>query len=131
MTAAALVGIGFGLGVALIASGMRPLPMPLDQALADLRRTDRGLPMPVAPEGGLVSRLLGPVALDTTWGQRMALSVRADLRITGKSAADYLSARIAFAAVAALWAPLAFGVMRAGGVDLGFVLPLWVSLALA
>lgn len=131
MTIAALVGIGFGLGVALLASGLRPLPMPLEQALGELRRSDRRLPMPITQDVGFVSRVLGPALVHTTWGSRMVGSARADLRITGKSAADYLAARVAFAAIAALWAPLAFAVMRAGGVDLGFTLPLWLALALA
>src|SRR4051812_41376760 len=132
MTAVIVIGMGIGVGIALIVSGLRPLPTPLEQALADLRR----IPGPVTAtavgqESGVISRLIGPALAETTWGQHLARSVAADLRITGTTEAEFLSTRVAFAVIASIWAPLAFGLMRLGGVDLGFALPLWFSLGLA
>jgi Flp pilus assembly protein TadB len=131
VTIAVMLGLGFGLGVALVLAGFRPVPQPLAQAVADLRGASR-LPSSV-PSGheGTMSRLLGPLILETSWGQRAARNVSSDLRVTNTTQAVYLSSRIAFAFVAALWAPLTFSLMQVGGVDVGFVLPLWCSLALA
>jgi Flp pilus assembly protein TadB len=131
VTIAVLIGLGFGLGVALVLAGLRPVPQPLAQAVADLRGASR---LPSAMESGhdgIVGRLIGPMILETSWGQRALRSVSSDLRVTNTTPAVYLSSRIAFALVAALWAPLTFSLMQVGGVDVGFVLPLWCSLALA
>jgi Flp pilus assembly protein TadB len=130
VTIAVLLGLGCGLGFALVLAGLRPVPTPLDQAVATLRNGKR-LPADPPPDEGLVGRLLGPAIVESAWGQRATLSVSSDLRVTNTSPSVYLSSRIAFACVAALWAPVAFGLMRLGGVDLGFALPLWCSLALA
>jgi Flp pilus assembly protein TadB len=131
MTAAALLGIGFALGVTLVLSGLRPMPVPLDEALAELRRTPGSLAMPRTGEpAGVLTRVLGPALSESAWGRRVTHSAAADLRITGLTAAEHLSTRVSFAAAAGLWAPLAFGMMAVGGVNVGFVLPLWLSIAL-
>jgi tight adherence protein C len=131
MTAVIVVGMGIGVGIALLVSGLRPLPTPLEQALADLHRVPAMTVATVGEQRGVISRLIGPALAETNWGQRLVRSAAADLRITGMTDAEFLSTRVAFAVLATVWAPLAFGLMRLGGVDLGFALPLWFSLGLA
>ncbi|MCZ7537754.1 MAG: hypothetical protein M5T61_18775, partial [Acidimicrobiia bacterium] len=52
------------------------------------------------------------------------------LRVIGRSAAEHLARTVALVAVALLWAPATFGLIALGGVDVTWVLPLWVSIVL-
>lgn len=132
MTPALLAGLGIGTGLLLIASGLRPAPAPLDRALAHLhgRRPDP-LGLRTGSGGSLLTRSLGSALVPTAYGQRVAVSLAADLRITSVTPAEHLAQRAAFMALALLWAPLASAVMWAGGVPVGPALPMWGSLALA
>lgn len=134
MTWALFVGAGFGAGVALLVSGLFPAPVPLGRALADLHR--RGEPV-FAPgrsaEGApsALTRLMGQTWTNSALGRRLTDSVAADLQITGTTPAAHLAERVACALTGLLWAPLVAGLLWAGGVRIGFVLPLWASIALA
>lgn len=129
MTLAVLVAIGFAGGLALLVSGLRPAPVPLDRALASLRPTltaHRELGTP----SGTLGRVLGGPLAGSPVGERLVARVRADLRITGTSGADHLAARVAFALTGIAWAPLVYAIALLGGVRLPVVMPLWVSVAL-
>lgn len=134
MTLALLVGLGFGGGIALIFSGVVPAPVALGQALADLHRRREPPPWTgdVAPAcPSLLTRLLGASWTGSAIGRRLVEPVAADLRITGTSAAAHLAERVGCALTGLLWAPLTMALMWAGGVRIGVVLPLWVSIGFA
>jgi Flp pilus assembly protein TadB len=132
MTPALIAGLGIGAGLALLLSGLRPAPIPLDLALAALHRR-RADPLGlVSPKpASVVTRFLGEPLAETPFGSRLVAPLAADLRITGTTVSEHLAQRAAFALVGLLWAPLTTAVMWAGGVRVGVAFPLWVSLALA
>ncbi|HVT78724.1 MAG TPA: type II secretion system F family protein [Acidimicrobiales bacterium] len=132
MTPALIAGCGVGVGLVVLLSGLIPAPVPLDLALASLRRRH---PTPLGftdgPRHSPITRLLGVPLVETPLGARLAGEDAADLRITNTTAAEHVSQRAAFFALGLLWAPVTTALMWAGGVHVGFVFPLWVSLALA
>jgi Flp pilus assembly protein TadB len=75
-------------------------------------------------------RLLGVPLVDTRFGQAWLRPASRDLRVIGRSAAEHLARTVALVAVALLWAPATFGLIALGGVDVTWVLPLWVSIVL-
>src|SRR5437868_5509599 len=98
MNLALIIGVAFGIGLLLIATGVRPAPVPLERALAELhrRRPDPlGLAGPQARS--TVTRLFGSTWATSTSGSRLTASVSSDLRITGMSSAEYLAQRAVFA----------------------------------
>jgi Flp pilus assembly protein TadB len=125
-----LVGLAFGAGVLLIATGLRPAPVPLATALQRLHRED---PLSVASDAApssVVARLLGQPWAGSPLARRVIGAASADLRVGGTTPADHLGQRVACAVVALLWAPATAALMLAGGVRVGFALPLWISVAL-
>lgn len=79
----------------------------------------------------MLVRLLGDSWVDSPLGRRLTDRVAADLRVTGTSPAEHLASTVAIGLTGLLWAPLTAGLMTAGGVQTGVVLPLWVSIGLA
>jgi tight adherence protein C len=130
VTAAILVGLAFAGGLSLALTGVRPAPAPLHRALAALRPTT--LVHPELSEGsGPLGRIVGSALVRTSFGERVLERMRSDLRVTGVTAADHLAARAALALTGLVWAPLVYAIAQLGGVALPFVIPLWLSLALA
>ena len=131
MTAAVIIGVGFGTGLALIVTGLRPATVPLTVALEQLHRPrarrfelDGAVPT-------RTTRLLGESWAGTSLARRVVTAAEPDLHVVGTTAAEHLAQRVACALVALLWAPATTALMAAGGVDAGWVLPAWVSIALA
>jgi len=132
VTLAVLLGLGFGAGAWLFVAGTQPVPVPLQRALADLhRRQPDPLGLATARPTTFLTRLLGETWIDSPLGRRLVDDVAADLRITETSAAEHLASRVGIALTGLLWAPLTAALMALGGIDIGFVLPLWVSIGLA
>lgn len=132
MTLALLLGLGFGLGTWLVVSGARPAPIPLGQALADLhRRPADPLGLETRNRTTVLTRLLGDTWVDSPLGRHLTNQAAADFRITGTSPAEHLATRVSIGLTGLLWAPLTVALMTVGGVQVGFVLPLWVSIGLA
>lgn len=125
MTGALLVGLGFGVGLVLLAAGVAPAPQPLAEALADLHR--RRPPDRDDPPASNLTRLFGRRLAASAPGRRLTTSLEDDLRVCGMSPADHLAQRALFGLTGLLWAPLVSSVMWAGGLRVGFVLPLWLS----
>ncbi len=132
MTLAILVGLAFGGGLVLVLAGLRPAPVPLQQAIASLHvRASTPLRTRAGDPPSLFGRLLGDPLVRTAAGERIVSRLGADLRITGTTPAEHLAQRAAFVLVGLLWAPATTALMLAGGVNIGVVFPLWLSLALA
>lgn len=127
MTAAVLAGALAAWGIVLVVTGMVPARVSLGDALERL-----DAPATVADDspGQWWVRLLGVPLVDTRFGQAWIRPVSRDLRVIGRSPAEHLARTGALVAVALLWAPATFGLIALGGVDVTWVLPLWVSLVL-
>lgn len=131
MTIILLLGAGFGAGAWLAFSGVAPAPVPLDRALADLHRRRSTLGLPTDRKQSLLCRLIGEPLAETSLGRRLTDQVAADLRVTATNPAEHLASRVALGLTGLLWAPFAATLLEAVGVPVGFLLPAWVSLALA
>jgi Flp pilus assembly protein TadB len=127
MTAAVLVGALAAWGMALVVTGLVPARVSLGDAL---ERLDAPATIAVDPPGKWWVRLLGVPLVDTAVGQAWTRPVNRDLRVIGRNPAEHLARTVALVAVALLWAPATFGLMALGGVEVTWVLPLWVSLVL-
>jgi len=127
MTGALLLGIAAGGGLMLLATGFLPARVPLDRALD---RLDTPAVRERTDDRWWVQALGAPL-VDTGIGHAATQSVRRDLRIIGRTAAEHLARCVALVGVALLWAPVTFGLMAVGGVPVSWVLPLWVSLVLS
>jgi len=131
VTAALLVGLTFGLGLVLVASGLAPAPVPLARALGQLHaRYPSILGAAVDHEPSTLTRLLGQSWADTPLAHRLTDGLAADLRITGTTASELLAQRASYALIGLLWAPFTSALMWAGSVHVGLTFPLWVSFAL-
>lgn len=133
MTAALLVGLGFGTGLLLLVSGVRPAPEPLGRVLADLDRRPRTAPPHGHPAQGvpLATRLLGQPLLRTDLGQRLTARIAADLQLVGMTSADHLVQCAACAVIGLVWAPAITALLAVAGAPVPITLPLWCSVALA
>lgn len=128
MTAALLLGVAVGVGIMLIGTGLRPAREPLADALDRLDTTpDRADTGPVS----LWVRIAGRPAARTAVGHAMVAPIRQQLRIIGRTPEEHLARTAVYVTVAALWAPVTAVLMAAGGVQVGWVLPMWTSLVLA
>ena len=131
MTAALLLGAGIAAGLWLLVTGLAPAPVPLNRTLAEIHRRRPAIAPTATARPSLLGRLVGEPLVDTDLGRRLTRTVAADLRITGTSPAEHLASRVALGLTGLLWAPLTATLMAAGGVHIGAVFPLWISLALA
>lgn len=125
MTTALLLGAATGLGLILVVSGIVPAQVSLADALEHLDA-------PVAPlrehSDRWWVRVLGVPLVDTSLGQIAALPVRQDLRVIGRTQEEHVARHVVMVAVGLLWAPTTFALMALGGVDVSFILPMWISL---
>jgi Flp pilus assembly protein TadB len=132
MTAAIAIGICCAVGAILLISGFVPAPVPLVHALDRLNArhpTTFGAGA-LDRHPSVLTRVLGQTWADTPFALRLSVGTAADLRVTGTTRAEHLAQRAAFALTGLLWAPFTTAVMWAGGVHVGFELPLWVSIGL-
>ena len=127
MTAAVLTGALAAWGISLVVTGLVPARVSLGDALERL-----DAPATVADDSPAQwwVRLLGVPLVETGFGQAWTRPASRDLRVIGRSAAEHLARTVALVAVALLWAPATFGLIALGGVDVTWVLPLWVSIVL-
>ena len=125
MTAALILGVAVGLGVILVATGLLPARLSLAEALG---RLDAAPQMRAGRSEVWWVRILGVPFVETSAGRLATRSVRQDLRVIGRSPEEHVARHVLMLAVGLLWAPATFGLMALGGVDVSFVLPVWVSL---
>lgn len=127
MTAAVLMGALAAWGISLVVTGLVPARVSLGDALERL-----DAPATVADDSPAQwwVRLLGVPLVETGFGQAWTRPASRDLRVIGRSPAEHLARTVALVAVALLWAPATFGLIALGGVDVTWVLPLWVSFVL-
>jgi tight adherence protein C len=134
MTSALLLGLGFGVGVILVLSGLVPARPPLALALERLHQQHPALSTTETVPGESPP---GPMQrLARTWAgspivERIQGGAAADLRIVGMSGEAHLAQRLSVAAVAVLWAPACLALTTLAGVGLPVRLTMWTSVALA
>jgi tight adherence protein C len=133
MITAGLLGAGTGLGLLLLAYGIRPPRLSLAQTLAALHPTPTApQPVGVAPATGGWAIRLGRVGVPLL--SRLGLPrnrTRADLAVCEKDPAAHTAEQVT-AAAAGFVLPLAAAALLAlAGVSLGFLIPAWLSLGLA
>jgi tight adherence protein C len=140
MTLALLSGLGFGLGVCLLVAGLRPAPLSLASRLAQLDQpalTPLRTPAagPAAEPDGLVATLrlwLGLRTLPRAERSGLAVlsgDVTADLAVTGTPAEVHAGTKT-LTALTGLLAPAALALLlRAAGLGLPLLVPLWVCLS--
>jgi tight adherence protein C len=132
VTGALIVGLLAGTGLVLLVTGLAPSPAPLVSALAALHRR-----RPIAPRDEERSpftrraRLIGEPLAATRAGRTLADRLARDLLVTQTSVPEHLAERAVLALCGLLWAPVSAAMLRLAGADVGFTLPLWVSLVLA
>ncbi|MBI2169364.1 MAG: type II secretion system F family protein [Actinobacteria bacterium] len=129
MTAALLVGLGVAAGILLTASGLAPAALPLDRALARLHH--RPEPLVIAERAPGSIRAAAALLRRSPAAARVVEPFTADLRVAGVSPAEHLAQRLVLGILGLVWAPVATALFWAGGVRLGFALPLWLSVVLA
>jgi len=125
VTAALILGVAVGLGVILVATGLLPARLSLADALG---RLDAAPQMRAGRSEVWWVRILGVTFVETSADRLATRSVRQDLRVIGRSPEEHVARHVLMLAVGLLWAPATFGLMALGGVDVSFVLPVWVSL---
>lgn len=125
MTAALILGVAVGLGVILVSTGLLPARLSLAEALG---RLDAAPQMRAGQSEVWWVRILGVPFVETSAGRLATRSVRQDLRVIGRSPEEHVARHVLMLTVGLLWAPATFGLMALGGVDVSFVLPVWVSL---
>ena len=134
MSLAALAGALLGLGVWLLARGVRPPQPSLAQALANLRRVPPPRPLISAPGRAWtpLARLGAPLA--HRLGGRsfgLPLTVRRDLVVLGRSPEQQLAEKLATAIAALVLPTLVAALAATAGVPLPIGLPLALGVALA
>src|SRR5262249_49911753 len=126
MTAAILLGLLSGAGLALLTSGLVPQRPALVAALAQLH-SRRPAPHDEPGPASLLVRVIGrPLARPTLAG-RVVADLGRDLRVTGRTVDDLLTKQALCGIAGLLWAPATVGLMALGGVSVSFALPLWCS----
>ena len=136
MITACLLGAGTGLGLLLLAYGIRPPRPSLAQTLAALH------PTPVTPQpAGVATIAIGGSGWALRVGRvgvpllsRLGLPrnrTRADLAVCEKDPAAHTAEQVTAAAAGFLLPLAAAAVLALAGVSLGFLIPAWLSLALA
>jgi tight adherence protein C len=139
MTAAVLLGAVAGLGLFLFGYGLIPRRQSLTRRIAEFdltsdapaARTRARVPATAGQESQLSRRLgAGIVRFCAEHGWRFP-SLRADLRLTGRSLEVYLANKVLLAVFGLLFAPFLAAMALIAGIKVPFELPLWAGLVIA
>lgn len=135
MTAAVVLGAVLGLGLFLLVYGLVPQRRSLTRRVADFDlATAVRTSVRVPGTGGesAVSRKLGSgiVRFCAEQGWQFP-SLRADLRLTGRSLENFLATKVLLAVFGLLFAPLLTALAAITGVRVPFAAPVWVGLLFA
>lgn len=135
MTAAVIFGAVGGLGVFLLVYGLVPQRRTLARRIADFdfaQAARTSLRMPGAGRESAFSRRLGAgivrFCAETGW---QFPSLRADLRLTGRSLENFLATKVLLAVFGLLFAPLLTALAAITGIRVPFAAPVWVGLLFA
>ena len=134
MTAALVLGAGCGLGLLLVARGLFPPRPTLAEALAQLRRLPRPVPVLAEDDAAGFAARLGRPAADALYragaGWLVPAAVRRDLAVLGRSPERHLAEKAALGLVGLLLVPAVDGLLALGGAALPAAVPVWGALAL-
>ena len=125
-----LVGLAFGAGLLLIASGLVGTRPQLTTVLA---RLDQTRPRTLDPEPAqtILGRLVGSRLVGTSFGERVIAWMSADLRAVGQPSEELLGAVVVCAVVGLVWLPVTAALLDVGDLGLDPPFTLWVAAAMA
>ncbi|HLH83255.1 MAG TPA: type II secretion system F family protein [Trebonia sp.] len=135
MTAAVILGAVAGLGLFLLGHGLTPQRPSLARRIAefDLEPAARApLRMPGAKGESELSRRLGAALVRFCAEQGWQFpSLRADLRLTGKSLENFLATKAVLLLFGLLFAPFLAAIALIAHIKIPFVVPVWAGLLFA
>jgi Flp pilus assembly protein TadB len=108
-----LLGLAFGTGLLLIASGLVGSRPTLATVIARLDRTPSA---PSNPPQTILGRTIGTRVAGTGLGEAVTARIAADVRIVGQLPEDLLAAGITCSIVGLLWVPVTGALLDVGGV---------------
>ena len=133
MTEAIVFGALAGLGLFLLVYGLIPRRQSLTRRIAefDLAPVTRAVRIPGAGSESQLSRRLGAGVVRFCAEQGWQFpSLRADLRLTGRSLEVYLANKILLAVFGLLFAPFLAAMALVAGIKVPIAVPLWVGLVI-
>ena len=135
MTAAIILGAVVGLGLFLLAYGLMPRRTSLTKRIAafdmaPLARTSGRMPGE-GKESALSRKIGAGVARFCAEAGWQFPSLRADLRLTGRSLESYLANKILLAIFGLLFAPFIAAIATIAHINIPVVVPVWVGLGFA
>jgi tight adherence protein C len=124
-----MAGALLGAGVWLILAGVAPARMPLEVAVARLARTGRP-PTRTADDSlaARLGRLILPRAGRQSWGRP---TLAADLAVVGRPLEVHVGQKALAGVVGLVYLPAMTALARAAGLDIGWLIPLWLGLVCA
>jgi tight adherence protein C len=135
MTGAIILGAVAGLGLFLLGYGLIPRRSSLARRIAEfdlapIARTPARMPGD-GQESALSRKVGAGVARFCAEQGWQFPSLRADLRLTGRSLESYLANKILLALFGLLFAPFAAAIALVAGINLPFAVPVWAGLIFA
>jgi tight adherence protein C len=139
MTAAVLLGAVAGLGLFLFGYGLIPRRQSLTRRIAEFDLS------PGAPAARPSARMPPSEGRESQWSRRLGAgivrfcaeqgwrfpSLRADLRLTGRTLEVYLANKVLLAVFGLLFAPFLAAMAVVAGIKVPFEVPLWAGLVIA
>ncbi len=126
---AIVVGLTFGIGLCLIASGLIGARPSLAVVLARLDQPRASTPTPSEPTGGMLVRVIGVPLAATPVAARIARRFRSELRITGTSPEQHFSSSATDAILGLVGSMMVMLVLAAGGIHLDPTMAVSISVA--
>lgn len=125
MSAAVLAGVGFGVGLWLLYTGLAPAREPLAASLA---RLGRPLPRP-STEPETIDARVGSALRRVPAVDRALEVLRTDLRLLHRDPNETAAQLAVYGLVGFLWAPVVAGGGLLMGIPIPWVIPLWLAVA--
>jgi tight adherence protein C len=134
MTIVFVTGAIIGLGLFLLVFGLVPQRVPLSRRVAAFdagasASRAAGASVPGRGAESALTRRVGQAVVQFCAEQGWQLpSLRANLRLVGRSVENYLGTKVLLGLFGLLFAPIAFALLTITGIHLSFIIPVWLGL---